>query len=32
MERPWLKHYDEGIPATLDYPDAPLDQLLANAA
>ncbi len=32
MEKPWLKHYDEGIPATIDYPPIPLDQLLTDAA
>ena len=28
----WLKFYDEGIPATMDYPSVPLDQLLADSA
>jgi long-chain acyl-CoA synthetase len=32
MEKPWLKHYDEGIPASVDYPQIPLDRLLADAA
>jgi long-chain acyl-CoA synthetase len=32
MEKPWLKHYDEGVPATIDYPSIPLDQFLTNAA
>jgi len=32
VEKPWLKHYDEGIPATIDYPPIPLDQLLTDAA
>ena len=32
MERPWLKHYDEGVPATIDYPPIPLDQFLTDAA
>jgi long-chain acyl-CoA synthetase len=32
MEKPWVKHYDEGVPATIVYPDVPLDQLLADAA
>ena len=27
MEKLWLKHYDEGVPATLEYPPIPLDQL-----
>ena len=30
MEKPWLKHYDEGIPETIDYPRIPLDRLLAD--
>jgi long-chain acyl-CoA synthetase len=32
MDKPWLKHYDEGVPATIDYPSIPLDQFLTNAA
>ena len=32
MEKPWLKYYDEGVPATINYPDIPVDQLLARAA
>ena len=32
MEKPWLKHYDEGIPTTIDYPPIPLDRLLTDAA
>ena len=32
MEKPWLKHYDKGVPATIDYPHIPLDQLLVDAA
>ena len=32
MKKPWLKHYDEGVPATIDYPRIPLDQFLADAA
>jgi long-chain acyl-CoA synthetase len=32
MEKPWLKYYDEGVPAALDYPDIPVDHLLARAA
>jgi long-chain acyl-CoA synthetase len=32
MEKPWLKHYDEGVPAWIDYPCIPLDQLLADSA
>jgi len=32
MEKPWLKHYDEGVPATIDYPPIPLDQFLTDSA
>jgi len=32
MDKPWLKHYDEDVPATIDYPPIPLDRLLADAA
>jgi len=32
MEKLWLKHYDEGVPATIDYPPVPLDQFLTDAA
>jgi long-chain acyl-CoA synthetase len=32
MEKIWLKHYDEGIPATIEYPTFPLDQFLVNSA
>lgn len=32
MDKPWLKFYDEGVPATIDYPAIPLDQFLFNAA
>jgi long-chain acyl-CoA synthetase len=32
MEKPWLKHYDEGVPVTMDYPPIPLDQLLTDTA
>jgi len=32
MEKQWLKYYDEGIPASVDYPAVPLDQLLQSAA
>ena len=31
-ERPWLKHYDAGVPKTLAYPDITLDQFLTQAA
>ncbi|HET8569170.1 MAG TPA: long-chain fatty acid--CoA ligase [Candidatus Limnocylindria bacterium] len=30
--RPWTAHYDEGVPATLEYPDVPLHALLEDAA
>jgi long-chain acyl-CoA synthetase len=30
--RPWLRHYDPGVPGTLDYPSARLDELLRRAA
>jgi len=32
MSKPWLKHYDEGVPASVDYPAIPLDKLLKDAA
>lgn len=32
MEKPWLKFYDEGVPATIDYPAIPVDRLLSKAA
>ena len=32
MDKPWLKHYDEGIPGSLEYPDILLDEFLTNAA
>jgi len=32
MEKPWLKHYDDNVPATIDYPRIPLAQLLTDAA
>ncbi|HSR33147.1 MAG TPA: AMP-binding protein, partial [Anaerolineae bacterium] len=32
MEKPWFKHYDEGVPVTIEYPRIPLDRLLADAA
>jgi len=32
MDKPWLRFYDEGVPATIDYPAVPLDQFLTNAA
>ncbi|HKY52565.1 MAG TPA: long-chain fatty acid--CoA ligase [Candidatus Limnocylindria bacterium] len=30
--RPWTKHYDPGVPATLNYPDATFHELLDDAA
>ncbi|MGH2499708.1 MAG: long-chain-fatty-acid--CoA ligase [Candidatus Limnocylindria bacterium] len=30
--RPWTRHYDAGVPATLRYPRVPLHALLADAA
>jgi len=30
--KPWLNWYDEGVPATIDYPDVRLDQLLTDSA
>ena len=32
MEKPWLKHYDVGVPVTIPYPHMPLDRFLSNAA
>ena len=32
QERPWVKHYDEGVPANLDYPEVPLFHFLEEAA
>jgi long-chain acyl-CoA synthetase len=32
MEKPWLKEYDSGVPATIDYPQAPLQQFLLDTA
>ena len=31
-EKPWLKHYDEGVPHHIDYPEVPLFRLLEDAA
>ena len=31
-EQPWLKKYDEGVPASLDYPDVTLHQFLQESA
>ena len=30
--RPWTRHYDPGVPATLSYPDVTLHALLDDAA
>ncbi|MDO8506776.1 MAG: AMP-binding protein, partial [Candidatus Limnocylindria bacterium] len=30
--RPWTKHYDEGVPATLQYPDTTMHAFLDDAA
>ncbi len=32
MERPWHAHYDPGVPPEVDYPKAPLFDLVRNAA
>ncbi len=32
MEKPWLKFYEEGVPATIDYPDMVMPQVLADTA
>jgi long-chain acyl-CoA synthetase len=32
MEKPWLRHYDPGVPATLEYPRVPLSRLLEQSA
>jgi long-chain acyl-CoA synthetase len=32
MEKPWLNEYDSGVPATIDYPQAPLHQFLLDTA
>ena len=31
-ERPWLAHYDKGVPQTIEYPQAPLFHFLEEAA
>jgi long-chain acyl-CoA synthetase len=31
-QKPWLKHYDEGVPVHIDYPSIPLHALLEEAA
>ena len=30
--KPWLKYYDEGVPASIEYPPVSLDQLLEKSA
>lgn len=32
MDRPWIKHYQSGVPDTIEYPDWTLPDLLDNAA
>lgn len=32
MEYPWIKNYDEGVPAHIDYPEKPLFHFLEEAA
>lgn len=32
MEKPWLAHYEEGVPAEVEIPDYPVTQNLVNAA
>ena len=32
MDKPWLKEYDSGVPATIDYPQVPLHQFLLDTA
>jgi len=32
MEKPWLAHYEKGVPHTLSYPNQTLNDLLLNAA
>lgn len=32
MEKPWLNEYDSGVPATIDYPQVPVQQFLVDAA
>ena len=31
-EMKWLEHYEEGVPATLDIPEIPLQQVMVKAA
>jgi len=32
MEKPWLQHYDSGVPETLNYPNKTIEQVLADQA
>lgn len=32
MDKIWLKHYDAGVPSTIDYPEVTLHQLLGESA
>lgn len=32
MNKPWLKHYEDGVAVTLSYPNIPLYQMLADSA
>ncbi|MGD2145001.1 MAG: AMP-binding protein, partial [Anaerolineae bacterium] len=32
MEKPWLSHYEDGVPAEVEIPDYPLSQNLVRAA
>jgi long-chain acyl-CoA synthetase len=32
MEKPWLKEYDPGVPARIDYPQAPVHRFLEDTA
>ncbi len=32
MEKPWLAHYDDDVPAAMDYPRIPLHQTLQDSA
>lgn len=32
MDKPWIKHYDAGVPASIDYPKQPLHAFLEQSA
>ncbi|MCS6845090.1 MAG: long-chain fatty acid--CoA ligase [Caldilineales bacterium] len=32
MNKPWLAHYEDGVPASLEYPPIPLHQMLEDSA